>query len=196
MIDVKIPEPGQAPPAVTPAGPTAAEIEAEAIARAETDRIRQVLAAGQTQLAAARSQIRNGRADDAIATVDAALATIPANPMTQNLIADLKKEKASALLDRAQAALRRNDIETARAAMAAHAQLAPGNTRTQGIERQIARVDAKPVTPGVDPAFIADRAATAQMIAKGRAQYVAGDIDGAQETFRAIEAQEPDNTIA
>src|SRR6185436_3116222 len=46
------------------------------------------------------------------------------------------------------------------------------------------------------PAFVADRAATQQLIAKGRAQYVAGDIDGAQETFRAIEAQEPDNTIA
>ena len=39
-------------------------------------------------------------------------------------------------------------------------------------------------------------AATAELIAKGRAQYVAGDIDGAQATFRGIEANEPDNTVA
>ncbi len=194
MIDVKIPEPGQTPSA--PAGPSAADLEAEAIARAETNRINLAIAAGQDQLAAARTQIRNNRPDDAIATVDAAIASLPANALTQKLIADLKKEKASALLDRAQAALKRNDVEAARAAMAAHGLLAPSSSRTSGIDRQIARADAKPVVAAVDPSFLADRAATLQLVAKGRAQYVAGDIDGAQETFRAIEAQDPENTIA
>jgi general secretion pathway protein D len=195
MIEVKIPEPGRTPPSTTPAVPSA-ELEAEAIARAEADRISQVIAAGQTQLATARAQIREGQPDDAIATVDAALASIPSNSLTQKLIADLKREKASALVDRAQAALKRGDAAAARTAMAAYAQLAPGNARTAGIERQIARADAKPVLPTVDPSFAADRSATAQLVAKGRAQYVAGDLDGAQETFRAIEAQEPDNTVA
>ena len=193
MIDVTIPPPGQSPPA----GPSAAEIEADQLARAETARQTQLIATGQTQLATARSQLRGGRPDDAIATVDAAIASLPANSLTQKLIADLKKEKASALLDRAQAALRRGDTAAARLAMAEHAQLAPAtSTRAEGLERQIARVETTPVKSGVDPAFAADRAATAQMIAKGRAQYVAGDLDGAQGTFRAIEAQEPDNTVA
>jgi general secretion pathway protein D len=190
-IDVRIPEPGQTPPP-----PTAAEQEAEAIARAESGRIAGVIAAAQTHLSAARSQLRDGRAEDAIATIDATLATLPVNSLTQNVIADLKREKASALLERAQAALKRGDTATARTAMAAHAQLAPGNSRTASIERQIARADAKPVVAAVDPGFAADRAATAQLIAKGRAQYVAGDLDGAQETFRSIEAMEPDNTVA
>ena len=194
MIDVKIPEAGPA----APAGPSAAEIEAEALARAETGRIEQLLASGQAQLAAARAQIRAGRPDEAIATVDAALAAIPNNPLTQKLVSDLKREKASALLDRAQAALRRNDVEGARVAMAAHAQLAPvADSRASGLERQIARAESKPTgRPGPDPVFVADRAATSELIAKGRAQYVAGDIDGAQGTFRAVEAQEPDNTVA
>ena len=193
MIDVRIPEPGQSPPA----GPSAAEIEADAMARAETARQTQLIATGQTQLANARRQLREGRPDDTIATVDAALAALPANSLTQKLMADLKKEKASALLDRAQTALKRGDTAAARLAMAEHAQLAPAaGTRAEGLERQIARVETQPVRPGVDPAFAADRAATAQMIAKGRAQYVAGDLDGAQGTFRAVEAQEPDNTIA
>ena len=196
MIDVTIPPPGNTPPPVTPGVPSAAEQEAEAIARAESTRITQLVASAQTQLEAARSQLRAGRADDAIATVDTALASLPVNSLTQKVVADLKKEKASALLERAQAALKRGDVATARSAMEAHAQLAPANSRTASLDRQIARAEAKPVVIGVDPGFAADRAATAQLIAKGRAQYVAGDLDGAQETFRSIEAQEPDNTVA
>jgi general secretion pathway protein D len=196
MIEVKIPEPGHTPAPSTPGIATPADVEAEALARAESGRISQLMSDGQAQLATARAQIRDGRPDEAIATVDAALTAIPMNSLTQKLIADLKKEKASALLDRAQAALKRGDTVTARATMAAHAQLAPSNSRTASIDRQITRADAKPVVAAVDPGFAADRAATAQLVAKGRAQYVAGDLDGAQETFRAIEAQEPDNTVA
>ena len=191
MIDVKIPEPGQPVP---PSGPTP-EQEAEALARAESARVATLMANAQTQLATARSQLRDGRADDALATVDAALGQLPVNPLTQKLIADLNKEKASALLDRAQTLLKRGDIEGARAALAAHGQLAPASTRAAGIERQLARAAGKP-SPAVDPTFAADRAATAELVAKGRAQYLAGDVDGAQQTFRAIEAQEPENTVA
>jgi general secretion pathway protein D len=190
MIDVRIPDPGQ------PTVPSAAEQEAEAMARAESARLNQLVADGQTALDSVRRQLRDGQAEAAIATADAALGSLPANPLTQKLIADLKKEKASALLDRAQAALKAGDVATARTAMAMHAQLAPASSRSTGIDRQIARAEAKPVVAAVDPGFASDRAATAQLIAKGRAQYVAGDLDGAQETFRAIEAQEPDNTVA
>ncbi len=195
MIDVRIPEPGQVPPASAPTGPTP-EQEAEALARAEAARQADLVTAGRQDLASARSQLRGGRFEEAIATVDNALSRLPVNAMTQNLIADLKKEKASAQLDRAQALLKKGDSEGARAALAVHDQLVPASTRSTGIERQIARADAKPAAAGPDPQYLADRAATAQLVAKGRAQYVAGDLDGAQETFRQIEAQEPDNTVA
>ena len=193
MVEVRIPEPGRTPPSVAPGS---SEAEAEALAKAEAGRLSQALSEAQGQLTAARSQIREGRPDDAITTVDAALASLPSNALTQRLIADLKKEKANALLDRAQASLKRGDTAAAKAALSAHAQLAPASARSASIERLIERAEAKPVSPTVDPSFLADRAATGQLIAKGRAQYVAGDLDGAQETFRAIEAQEPDNTVA
>jgi general secretion pathway protein D len=178
-----------------PSGPTP-EQEAEALARAETARLEQLVATGQQQLATARGQLRGGRHDDAIATVDAALAALPANPVTQRLVTDLKNEKATALLDRAQALLKQGDPAGARAAIAQYDLIASPTSRSSGVERQIARAEAKPTVAAADPVFLADRAATAQLVAKGRAQYVAGDLDGAQETFRAIEAQEPDNTVA
>ncbi len=203
MVDVKIPEPGQTPPsALVPApppaapAPTAADAEAEAIARAEAARLTAAMANAQAQLATARTQLRNGQPADAVATIDAALAPLPVNPLTQKLVADLQREKASALLDQAQLALKRGDLDGTRAALAAYNQFAPASTREAGLERQLAQVEAKNNTPGMSPAFVAERTATAQLIAKGRAQYVAGDIDGAQETFRQVEAQEPDNTVA
>ena len=196
MIDVKIPEPGQSPPSAPLSAPTA-EQEADAIARAESRRLSSVIAAAQAQLVTARAQLRNGRADDAIATVDAALLSLPANPLTQKLIADLNKEKSSAQLERAQALLKRGDTDGARAALAAHAQMAPASARATSVERQIASAETRRNSaPPVDSTFTAEREALNQLMAKGRAQYVAGDIDGAQETFRSVEAQQPDNTVA
>jgi general secretion pathway protein D len=194
MFDVRIPEPGQ-PVVATPPVPTP-EQEADALAKAESARLSAALTNGQTRLKTARSQLRAGHPDDAIATVDAALADLPDNPLTTRLVADLKKEKASAELDRAQTLLRAGDLAGARAALAAQAALAPGNSRAATMERQIARAEAKPAAPGTDPRFNAERASIDELIAKGRAQYVAGDIDGAQETFRAVEAQAPDNSMA
>ena len=188
MVDVRIPETAPAASSPAPAGP-APDQEAEAIARAEAARQTEVIAAGRQQLSAAREQLRGGRYDDALVTIDAAVAGLPVNGATQVLIADLKKEKAAALLDRAQVAIKANDLAGARSALAAHDQIAPASSRSSALERQIARA-------GSDVTFAADRAAIAQLIAKGRAQYVAGDVDGAQETFRSIEAQEPDNTVA
>ncbi len=195
MIDVKIPEPGQSAPSA-PRGPTPEE-EAEALARAEAGRISSAISSAQSQLAAARAQLRDGRADAAIATLDAALASLPTNPLTQKIIADLKKEKASALLDQAQSRLKAGDTDGARAALAAQNEIAPADSRAASVAQKIAKAETKSApVPGVDPQFRIERAATAELVAKGRAQYVAGDIDGAQATFRAIEAKEPDNTIA
>jgi general secretion pathway protein D len=206
MIDVKIPEPATAPVASGPAP----EQEAEAIARAEAARLGELIAGGQRMLATARTQAREGRFEDVIVTVDAALATLPINAQTQRILADLQREKSAALLERAQAALRTADVESARSALAAHNTISAPSARSTALERQIAQAAAKPTSGAgtspattasrtvraVDPAFAATRAEIAEMIGRGRAQYVAGDIDGAQETFRAVEAKEPDNTVA
>lgn len=195
MIDVKIPEPGttRTPAAVTP---SAAELEADALARAESARLGSLMTMAQAQLGAARSQSVAGRPDDAIVTAEAALAALPVNSITQRIIADLKKEKASALLARAQVLIARGDIDGARSALEAQAQLVPADGRAASVARQLASAEAKLSTSLVDPGFLAARAAAERLVAKGRAQYLAGDIDGAQETFRSVEAQEPDNTVA
>jgi len=180
-----------------------AEAEADALVAAESARIKTALANATTQRAAARTQAASGQYAEALATLQAAQAALPANALTQKTIAELKRDQAAVLLDQAQAQIAQGDIAGARAALARAAELDPSNARLAGLNRQADRADSAaarknpaPSAPGVDAAFLAERAATNDLIAKGRAQYVAGDIDGAQSTFRAVEAQSPDNTVA
>jgi len=48
----------------------------------------------------------------------------------------------------------------------------------------------------VNPAFVAEQSALAELLELGKAQFIAGDYDGAQETFGQIEARDPDHTEA
>ena len=180
-----------------------AEAEADALVAAESARIKSALANATTQSATARTQSASGQYAEALATLQAAQAALPVNALTQKTIAELKRDQAAVLLDQAQAQLAQSDATGARASLARAAELEPGNTRLAGLNRQVERADSttglktnSSATPGVDASFLAERAATNELIAKGRAQYVAGDIDGAQSTFRAVEAQSPDNTVA
>ena len=180
-----------------------AEAEADALVAAESARIKTALANATTQRATARTQAASGQYAEALATLQAAQAALPANALTQKTIAELKRDQAAVLLDQAQAQLAQADATGARASLARATELEPSNTRLAGLNRQVERAESSAArknnsssTPGVDAAFLAERAATNDLIAKGRAQYVAGDIDGAQSTFRAVEAQSPDNTVA
>jgi general secretion pathway protein D len=194
-VAVAVPPPAEAP--------SAAQLEAEALSREETARINRLIADGNDQLTLARSHRRNGRYMDAVATADAALASLPLNSLTRSLIGFLNTEKGEAYLDEAQASLKRNDPATARLALNSYARFAPVTTRSKDLEGQVARAESTRPPAAVAAstseavaAFQAERAKTEQLVAKGRAQYVAGDIDGAQATFRAIEANEPDNAVA
>ena len=180
-----------------------AEAEADALVAAESARIKSALANATTQRANARTQAASGQYAEALATLQAAQAALPVNALTQKSVAELKRDQAAVLLDQAQAQLAQSDATGARASLARAAELEPGNSRLAGLNRQVERADSttglktnSSATPGVDASFLAERAATNELIAKGRAQYVAGDIDGAQSTFRAVEAQSPDNTVA
>ena len=180
-----------------------AEAEADALVAAESARIKTALANATTQRATARTQAASGQYAEALATLQAAQAALPSNALTQKTIAELKRDQAAILLDQAQAQLAQADATGARASLARATELEPGNTRLASLNRQLERADSSAARPstssaiaGVDASFLAERAATNDLIAKGRAQYVAGDIDGAQSTFRAVEAQSPDNTVA
>lgn len=50
--------------------------------------------------------------------------------------------------------------------------------------------------PAGDPVYIASQKALEELLVRGRAQYIAGDYEGAQETFSQVEARDPNNAEA
>ena len=94
-----------------------------------------------------------------------------------------------ALLDKARDQLKLGDTQGARESLALYGQLSNNSTDDRSSP---AGVGPK---PGVGD-FIAEQKEAAKLVAKGRSQYLAGDIDGAQETFRTLETQVPESPEA
>jgi Ca-activated chloride channel homolog len=57
-------------------------------------------------------------------------------------------------------------------------------------------VQAAPAAPQVSKQFIQERKEIEKLIAKGRSQYLSGDSDAAQQTFRSVEAVDVGNPVA
>ncbi|MBP6507454.1 MAG: type II secretory pathway, component PulD, partial [Opitutaceae bacterium] len=178
------------------------DAEAEAMARAEGDRLRQLIASATEARKNARRLLREGDTDEAIASLDAAAVALPLNPLTQSLLADLQKEKIAALLYKTRSHIKNADALGARNALEDYKQAAPGSELSEGLARQVARLEQKQRDPtrntaqglSPPPAVVEDDAV--RLVARGRSQYLAGEPIAAAETFRQVQALEPDNPEA
>ncbi len=181
-----------APAVVAPAkaGSKSESSEADELVKQENLRIKGLLAETKTKRADARKLAKAGRFDDAASVLDGAIAALPANTATSSTIADLQAEKNGLLMEKAQAALKQGDTDGARAALDAYA---AATSDTKKVEKVSRSIEAAELNPGlqpiekVSPGFIKDQKEIAKLVAKGRSQYLAGDLDGAQESFRGVE---------
>lgn len=193
-VEVSFPKPK---PVLTPA--QAAAAQAEALAKQENARIKNLIADANAKRSEARSQARDGRFDDAVATIDAAVKPLPVNPATKDTLADLQAERNALLLEKAQYLLKQGDTDGARTALDAYSQASNNSKKTARVAKSI---DQAELNPGlqpiekVNPKFIADQKEIAKLAAKGRSQYLAADLDGAQESFRLVESIDSGNAEA
>ncbi|HTJ78225.1 MAG TPA: secretin and TonB N-terminal domain-containing protein, partial [Rariglobus sp.] len=196
-VEVSFPKPEAPKPVLTPE--QAAAAQADALAKQENERIKGLINAVDAKRSEARSMAKQGRFDDAAVTLDVAAKTLPDNPATKDVLADLQAEKNALLLEKAQYLLKQGDTDGARTALDAYAQASPESKKTARVAKSINRVELNPPLQSiekVDPKFIADQKEIAKLAAKGRSQYIAADIDGAQETFRLIESIDASNAEA
>lgn len=164
--------------------------EAELLTRQENERINGLVSAARARRGEARALAKNGQFDEATAVLDGAINSLPATPATQATISDLQAEKNGLLLEKAQYALKQGDTEGARASLEAYSRVSVETKQSEKVARSIDKVELNPPLQPIEqvnPRFVADQKAVAQLVAKGRSQYLAGDLDGAQETFRSIE---------
>jgi general secretion pathway protein D len=177
----------------------AALAQAEDLAKQENERIKGLIAEARVKRTEARRLAKDGRFDEAAAVFDSAINSLPANPATAETIADLQAEKNGLLLEKAQYALKQGDTVGARAALDAYALVSTNDRKADRIARSVNETELNPPLQPIEkvnPKFIADQKEIAKLEAKGRSQYLAGDLDGAQETFRTIESIDTGNPMA
>jgi general secretion pathway protein D len=172
---------------------------ADVLAGQENQRIKGLIADSKTKSREARSLAKDGRFDDAAVVLDGAINSLPANPATTGAIADLQAEKNAVLLEKAQYALKQGDTDGARKALEAYSAASADTAKAAKVERAIDRAEMNPPLQPIEkvsPGFIKDQKEIEKLIAKGRSQYLAGDSDGAQETFRSVESVDVGNPVA
>ncbi|EIP97264.1 type II secretory pathway, component PulD [Opitutaceae bacterium TAV1] len=171
--------------------PAAPPDPASQLAQAEESRIADLLKNTELQRKHARSLAKEKDYDGAIATLDETIQTLPDNTLTLDTIVALEKEKGTYALAKAQYLSSKGDTEGARAVLENYANSSLANEkRIKQLEARIAGRENNPENHPIEeinPKFVADQKVIQQLTIRGRAQYLNGDIDGAQETFRRVE---------
>ncbi|MCX6936447.1 MAG: type II secretory pathway, component PulD [Verrucomicrobia bacterium] len=187
---------GPAKPAKSKASKSETD-KATDLAKAEDSRVKDLIAAAKSQVKEANKQAKSGDYEGANTKLDAAIRTLPVNTMTEDTIKSLTSTKNALLLQKSQDLLAKNDTDGAKAALDAY--VAATSPSSKPAVKQAKKIDAAELDPGLQPiekvstTFIPEQKEIAKLTAKGRSQYVAGDIDGAQDTFRMIETISPEN---
>lgn len=174
--------------------------QATEIAKAEEARLKGLIADAKQANKDAAKLAKDGDYAAANSTLDAAIASLPVNTLTEPSIASLQATKNDLLLRRSQQLLAQGDTKGAQQALDAY--IAATSPESKAAAQQAARIDKAELKPSlqpiekVNPAFIEEQKALAAILAKGRSQYNAGDLEGARETFRRAEVLSSDNPEA
>jgi general secretion pathway protein D len=182
MEDVTLPQPETANAHAPVAEDPDVAAEAEAAAKAEAQRIKALLAEVPGHARHARRLAGAGNYDEAIAEIDATIGGLPLNPLTQKAVTELGRDRARYVEEREEAlraAAAKAEKERARLAREAEA--------AQKREAEAAEKAQRQAEAGDE---------VAQLARKGRSQYLAGDAAGAEATFRAVQARDPENAEA
>lgn len=142
--------------------------EAEFLARLETERIEAAMASARSMRALASSQAQSGDFNQALGTIGRALASLEPSPLTQTLLEELRRDERDILRRRAE-------------------------SQASGMSA----VEASALTAReASPDFVKLQEQIEVLALRGRSQFFAGDLDGAESTFKQIEALDPNSAMA
>ena len=179
--------------------PQVAATEADvAVAEAVADQNAKI-ADAQDAIVDAQKLAKLGAYSDAFNLLNAASASLTRNTATAGKLEALKKTKAKILLQEARAIADAGNPKAAEAKIEEY-RAAGGNS---AFSRRLARgLDDKISNPyeldinEISSDYVAQNKIIRDLLARGRAQYLNGDYDGASATFKEVEARDTNNTEA
>ncbi len=148
----------------------ALQSEAEYLARLEAERIEKSMISAREIREIASRQSKRGDYPLALRTIESAISMLEPNPLTQTLIDELKRDQREILRKQSSSESRRFEAD------ASNGGLLP--------------ID------DISPDFVNLQEEIAALALRGRSQFIAGDIDGAEASFKQIEALDPNNAMA
>ncbi len=149
--------------------------------------------------AAAKNFQKEGEYDSAARVLGEAGLAIQDVPETERLQESIRRDLTEVYQDWAQQQLADGDLEGAKASLEQYLEFADESRRTrrvaENIEEEILSPRRIPIEE-VSPEFPADQEAIKNLLRVGRAQYLNGDVGGAEQSFRQVEAMDGYNAEA
>lgn len=177
--------------------------EAEAIARAETARLRDLLEKANTQRKTARSLARDKHYDKALGVLDAISSELPRNPLTDDMLQEIHEDEANLLVEQCRYLLKSGDLSGARTAMDRRLEIMPGTRITEKLENDLGKAEARSAAAMNSVQLSEPRVAVStgdseleSSLRRARSQYVAGARATALASYHEIARRYPDNEEA
>lgn len=148
----------------------ALQSEAEYLARLEAERIEKSMISAREIREIALRQAKRGDYPLSLRTIENAISMLEPNPLTQTLIDELKRDQRDILRQQSNSDARRIEADSSSGGLLPIDQISPDFVNLQE------EIDA--------------------LSLRGRSQFIAGDIDGAESSFKQIEALDPNNAMA
>ncbi len=184
-----------------------AAMKGESVATTGAASIAAAAAADQdTKIAAAENAIDEaaqlaelGAYNDATALLNTASASLALNTATADILKDLDEAKANVILTEAQALTDAGDLKAAEKRVedyrAAGGDAQEADSLAGKLDQKISNPYALDVKE-ISPEYVAQSKIIRDLLARGRAQYLNGDYDGAAATFKEVEARDANNSEA
>jgi general secretion pathway protein D len=190
----------QPEPAVAQPGPDGVPADAPRdLSAEEARRFSQAVEEATAFQDAARRLQAQGNHADAIDALERARTTLPLTAATERRYRDIERAIGEAHLAHARQQLEAGDLEGARGALNRYAEVGEETRRTERLARRIEgeiRDPARLPIEEVSPNFRTEQEQIRQLLRAGRAQYLNGDIYGAEQSFRQAEAMDVYNAEA
>ena len=157
------------------------------------------ITAAKDAIADARQLAKLGAYNDASNLLNAASASLTLNTATAGKLEDLDRAKAKILLEDARALADAGNSKAAEAKIDEYRAAGGNSYWARKLARELDEQISDPYDldiSEISPEYVEQSRIIRDLIARGRAQYLNGDYDGASATFKEVEARDTNNTVA
>jgi len=157
------------------------------------------ITAAKDAIADARQLAKLGAYNDASNLLNAASASLTLNTATAGKLEDLDRAKAKILLEDARALADAGNSKAAEAKIDEYRAAGGNSYWARKLARELDGQISDPYNLDINeisPEYVEQSRIIRDLIARGRAQYLNGDYDGASATFKEVEARDTNNTVA